>query len=77
MKGMRNMAICRICKTPANEEHPNVVYGKNPYTFRKAIMHYDCFCEALLDIQQQPPKSQTYVKVSKYKNRLEEYQATE
>lgn len=38
--------ICRLCKTRADEEHPDTVYGLNPETFRQAIMHWWCFVSA-------------------------------
>lgn len=42
---------CAICKDKLEVDHPNNIYDVNPITYRKAWMHFDCYCMALDDLK--------------------------
>ena len=42
---------CRICMDVTIVDHPTNVIGTNPLTLRRALMHGDCYDEALADLK--------------------------
>jgi hypothetical protein len=41
-------------------DHPNNIYDRNPETFRKAWMHFDCYQEALEQSKQETSNNPIY-----------------
>jgi hypothetical protein len=62
------MARCALCKQRMNvDAQSDVIYGRNPKTFRLAWMHYICAAWELETLNSQPSRS------PHYENRYDEY----
>lgn len=58
---------CTLCKDFIDPEHPQVLYGINPMTFRWGWMDLFCYIVACEEAMDTPSKK------NQYSNRYEEY----